>query len=269
MSDNWVVQNLENALEVWNDKLSEIWQLITQSPQTFKGGSIWSIICSIHGALQAIGYALLVLFFVVGVVKTCGSFAELKKPEHAVKLFVRFAIAKGLITYGMELMMAILEIIQGVVSTIMNSAGFGSPQATVLPQEIITAVEDCGFFESIPLWAVTLIGGLFIWVLSFVMILSVYGRFFKMYMYTALAPVPLSAFAGEPTQNTVLLQRIEALLPWRSASTRRLSKAMRRYAWRERSSFWPASSSPCLRPARRLLIRMQLRLLWCGATSAS
>jgi len=135
--------------EVWNDKLSEIWQLITQSPQTFKGGSIWSVICSIHGALQAIGYALLVLFFVVGVVKTCGSFAELKKPEHAVKLFVRFAIAKGLITYGMELMMAILEIIQGVVSTIMNSAGFGSPQATVLPQEIITAVEDCGFFESI------------------------------------------------------------------------------------------------------------------------
>ena len=93
MSDNWIVQNLENALEVWNDKLSEIWQLITQSPQTFKGGSIWSIICSIHGALQAIGYALLVLFFVVGVVKTCGSFAELKKPEHAVKLFVRFAIA--------------------------------------------------------------------------------------------------------------------------------------------------------------------------------
>ena len=202
MSDNWVVQNLENALEVWNDKLSEIWQLITQSPQTFKGGSIWSIICSIHGALQAIGYALLVLFFVVGVVKTCGSFAELKKPEHAVKLFVRFAIAKGLITYGMELMMAILEIIQGVVSTIMNSAGFGSPQATVLPQEIVTAVEDCGFFESIPLWAVTLIGGLFIWVLSFVMIMSVYGRFFKIFIYTAIAPLPLASFAGEATSRT-------------------------------------------------------------------
>ena len=197
MSDNWVVQNLENALEVWNDKLSEIWQLITQSPQTFKGGSIWSVICSIHGALQAIGYALLVLFFVVGVVKTCGSFAELKKPEHAVKLFVRFAIAKGLITYGMELMMAILEIIQGVVSTIMNSAGFGSPQATVLPQEIITAVGGGRFFFVLP----PLICMLVITVLSFIILLTVYGRFFKMYMYTALAPVPLSAFAGEPTQN--------------------------------------------------------------------
>ena len=201
MSDNWVVQNLENALEVWNGKLSEIWQIITQSPETFKGGAIWSVVVDIHGALQAVGYALLVLFFVIGMVKTCGSFAEVKKPEHAIKLFVRFALAKGVITYGMELMLALLSIIQGVISSIMNAAGFGSPQDTVLPTEIVTAIEECGFFESIPLWAVTLIGGLFIWVLSFVMILSVYGRFFKMYMYTAIAPIPLSTFAGEPSQN--------------------------------------------------------------------
>ena len=147
MSDNWIVQNLENALNTWNEKLSEIWTLITQSPETFKGGSIWNVVVNIHGALQAIGYALLVLFFVIGVVKTCGSFAEVKKPEHALKLFVRFAIAKGLITYGMELMLALLEIIQGVISSIMNAAGFGSPQATVLPQEIVTAVEDCGFLS--------------------------------------------------------------------------------------------------------------------------
>ena len=175
MSDNWVVQNLENALEVWNGKLSELWQILTQSPETFKGGAIWNVVVDIHGALQAIGYALLVLFFVVGMVKTCGSFAEVKKPEHAVKLFVRFALAKGVITYGMELMLALLSIIQGVISSIMRTAGFGSPQEAVLPTEIVTAVEECGFFESIPLWALTLIGGLFIWALSFVMILSVYG----------------------------------------------------------------------------------------------
>ena len=133
--------------------------------------------------------------------RTCGSFAEVKKPEHAVKLFIRFAVAKGVITYGLELMMAFLSVIQGVISTIMNSAGFGTATTTMLPAEIVTAIEDCGFFESIPLWAVTLIGGLFVWVLSFIMILSVYGRFFKLYMYTAIAPVPLSTFAGEPSQN--------------------------------------------------------------------
>ena len=180
MSDNWIVQNLENALETWNEKLSEIWQLITQSPENFKGGTIWNVIVNIHGAVQAIGLALLVLFFVVGVMRTCGSFAEVKKPEHALKLFIRFALAKGAVTYGLELMMALFNIVQGLISTIMNAAGFGTAQQTVLPSEIVTAVEDCGFFESIPLWAVTLIGGLFITVLSFIMIMSVYGRFFML-----------------------------------------------------------------------------------------
>lgn len=201
MSDNWVVQNLENALNTWNEKLAEIWQLITQSPENFKGGAIWGVMRSIHGGLQAVGLALLVLFFVVGVMRTCGSLAETKRPETALKLFIRFALAKGVVTYGLELMMALFRIVQGVISTIMSSAGFGAAQQTVLPQEIVNAVEDCGFFESIPLWAVTLIGGLFITVLSFVMIMTVYGRFFKLYLYAAIAPIPLSTFAGEPTQN--------------------------------------------------------------------
>ena len=152
-------------------------------------------------AIALVAVALLVLFFVIGMVKTCGSFTDVKKPEHALKLFVRFALAKGVITYGLELMLALFNIVQGTISTIMNAAGFGTPEQTTLPAEMVTTIEDCGFFESIPLWAVTLIGGLFITVLSFILIMTVYGRFFKLYMYTALAPIPLSTFAGEPTQN--------------------------------------------------------------------
>lgn len=201
MSDNWIVQNLQNALDTWNEKLAEIWQIITQSPQDFKGGAIWNVITNIHGTVQAIGLALLVLFFVVGVMRTCGSFAEMKRPEVALKLFIRFAIAKGVVTYGLELMMALFTIVQGVISSIMNSAGLGTVKDTVLPDSIIEAIESCGFFESIPLWAVTLIGGLVITVLSFIMILTVYGRFFRLYIYTAIAPVPLATFAGEPSQN--------------------------------------------------------------------
>ena len=201
MSDNWVVQNLQKSLSTWNDKLAEVWKLLTQSPEDFKGGAIWKVITDIHGALMAIGLALLVLFFVVGVVKTCGSFAEVKKPEHALKLFIRFAIAKGVVTYGLELMMALFEIVQGMVSTIMKASGIGSFDKITLPKEMVSAIEDCGFFESIPLWAVTLIGSLFITVLSFIIIMSVYARFFKIYMYTAIAPVPLAAFAGQPTEQ--------------------------------------------------------------------
>lgn len=201
MSDNWVVQNLQNALGTWNDKLADVWQLMTMSPENFKGGGIWDVILAINGAMQAIGLALLVLFFLTGVVKTCGSFADVKRPEHALKLFIRFTIAKGVVTYGLELMMAVFEIVQGVISKIMTASGLGAASKTLLPEDMIQAIEDCGFFESIPLWAVTIIGSLFITIMSFIIIMTVYGRFFKLYMYTAIAPLPLSTFAGEPTQG--------------------------------------------------------------------
>lgn len=188
-------------MTTWNDKLSEIWLLLTQSPEQFKGGAIWNVIVNIHGALQAVGYSLLVLFFVVGVIKTCGNFAEMKRPEVAVKMFIRFILAKACIDYGLELMMALFNIVQGVISKIMTTAGIGTVNQTILPDSIIQAIEDCGFWESVPLWAVTLIGSLFITVLSFIMIMTVYGRFFKIYLYTAIAPVPMSAFAGEPTSQ--------------------------------------------------------------------
>ncbi len=200
-SSNWVVQNLQNALTTWNDKLSEIWLLITQSPEEFKDGTIWNVITNIHGALQAIGYSLLVLFFVVGVMKTCGNFAEMKRPEIALKMFIRFILAKATIDYGLELMMALFDIVQGVVAKIMATSGLAAIEQTVLPDSIIQAIEDSGFWESVPLWAVTLIGSLFITVLSFIMIMTVYGRFFKIYLYTAIAPVPLSSFAGEPSSS--------------------------------------------------------------------
>lgn len=195
------IDNLINAIQTWNEKMAEIWLLLTQSPETFKGGVIWEIIVKVHGAMLSIGLALLVLFFVFGIVKTCTNMNEIKRPEQAMKLFLRFAIARGSVVYGMDFMKAIFEIVQGIISSIMTTVDVGTATETVIPQEIIDAVENVGFLESIPLWAVTLLGGIFITILSFVMILTVYGRFFKLYMYTAISPIPLAASAGESTQN--------------------------------------------------------------------
>ena len=201
MSDNWIVQNLNSALQTWSDKLAEIWTLLTQSPENFKGGAIWSVMTNINGGLKAIGYGLLVLFFAAGLVKTCGSFTDMKKPEHVVKAFIRFALAQGAVMSGMELLTAIFSIVQGIVTNIMSHSGMAGGTVTELPSEIVDKIEAVGMLESIPLWIVTLLGSLLITVLSFVMILTVYGRMFKLYMYTAIAPIPLATFAGEPTQS--------------------------------------------------------------------
>ena len=200
-SGNWIVDNLNSALGTWNGKLAEIWTLISTTPEEFKGGTVWTVIQNINGALQAIGCALLVLFFMMGVVKTCGSFTELKKPEMVFKCFIRFVLAQAAVTHGMELMSALFKVAQGMISTIMTSSGLSALTATTLPSEMVSVIEDVGFLESIPLWAITLLGSLFIWVLSLVMILTVYSRFFKLYMATAIAPIPMSSFAGQPSSS--------------------------------------------------------------------
>ena len=200
-SGNWIVDNLNSALGTWNGKLAEIWQLLSTTPEEFKGGGVWTVIEGINGALQAIGCALLVLFFVMGIVKTCGSFTELKKPEMVFKCFIRFVLAQAAVTHGMELMSALFQVAQGMISTIMTSSGLSALTATTLPAEMVTIIEDVGFLDSIPLWAITLLGSLFIWVLSLVMILTVYSRFFKLYMATAIAPIPMASFAGQPSSS--------------------------------------------------------------------
>ena len=200
-SGSWIVDNLNSALATSNGKLAEIWTLLSTSPENFKGGGIWHIIVGINDGLKAVGYALLVLFFVMGVMKTCGSFAELKKPELAVKCLVRFVLAEAAVTYGMDIMTMLFTVAQGTVSTIMDSSGLSAVSATTLPDEMVEIIESVGFMESIPLWAITLLGSLFIWVLSLVMILTVYSRFFKLYMATAIAPIPLAGFAGQPSSS--------------------------------------------------------------------
>ena len=59
MDNNWIVENLTNAFGVWNSKMTEMWSLLTESPQTFKGGTIWQTIVTINGGMQAIGYSTL------------------------------------------------------------------------------------------------------------------------------------------------------------------------------------------------------------------
>ncbi len=200
-SGNWIIDNLNSALGTWNGKLAEIWTLISTTPENFKGGTVWTVITGINGALQAIGCALLVLFFVMGIVKTCSSFTELKKPEMVFKCFIRFVLAQAAVTHGMELMSALFQVAQEMIVTIMDSSGLAGLTDTTLPAEMVTIIEDVSFLDSIPLWAITLLGSLIIWVLSLVMILTVYSRFFKLYMATAIAPIPMASFAGQPSSS--------------------------------------------------------------------
>ena len=201
MDNNWIVENLTNAFGVWNSKMTEMWSLLTESPQTFKGGTIWQTIVTINGGMQAIGYGLLVLFFAIGIFRSASGFRDFQRPEHLLRHFIYFVLAKLGITYGMDLLVNIFDVCSGIVATAAGSIGGLTGASVALPQEIADAIGDVGFWQSIPLWLVTLLGCLLITVLAFLMILTVYARFFKLYLYAALSPVALASFAGEGTSQ--------------------------------------------------------------------
>ena len=193
---------LYQGLEYLGNMLDKMWAILTTSPENFKGGTIWSIVTTINGVLGAIGTALLVLFFTVGVIKTCGSFAELKKPETAVKAFVRFAIAKALIDNGLKLMVNFVTIVQSIIKKITASSSIGTALEFSIPSTVQSKFESIGILDgAIPVWAVCFIAHIAFIVIAIVLLLTVYGRFFRIYMYTAIAPIPLSTMAGQPTEG--------------------------------------------------------------------
>ena len=206
MDNNWVVDNLQNAFTTWNTKMEELWGLLTQSPETFKGGTIWSTIVTINGGMQAIGYGLLVLFFAISLFRSAASFRDFQRPEYVVRHLIQFVLAKVAITYGMDFLTKIFAVCNGIVATAAGSVGGADGASITMPTEMIDAINSLGFLESIPLWLVTLLGSLFITVLAFIMILTVYGRFFKLYMYAALSPIALSStLQSRILQNTSIV----------------------------------------------------------------
>ena len=193
---------LMEGLKFLGSMLSKMWALLTTSPQSFKGGAIWKVITTINGVLGAIGTALLVLFFTIGVIKTCGSFAELKKPETTVKVFVRFVLAKYLINNCLKLMVNFVTIVQSVISKIANSSKIGTALEFSIPTKVQATFNSIGILDgAIPIWAVCFIAHIAFIIIGIVLLLTVYGRFFRIYMYTAIAPIPLSTLAGQPTEN--------------------------------------------------------------------
>ena len=199
MSDNWIVGNLQSAFNTWNGKLTEIWSLITTTPETFRGGTVWGTIVTINDAMKAVGYGLLVLFFAMSIFQTAASFRDFQRPEFVLRHFIRFVLAKLAVGSAMEIMTGIFSVCGGIVQTVMGGIGGMAAASITVPQEIVDAIEGVGFLASIPLWLVSLLGSLFITVMSFILLLTVYGRFFRLYMFTALAPLPLASFAGEGT----------------------------------------------------------------------
>ena len=134
LSDNWIVGNLQSAFNTWNDKLAEIWSLITTTPQEFRGGDIWTVIVGINDGLKAVGYGLLVLFFAMSVFQSAAGFRDFQRPEFALRHLIRFVAAKVAVGSAMEIMTVIFAICGGIVQSVMSGIGGMAYASVTVPQ---------------------------------------------------------------------------------------------------------------------------------------
>ena len=196
----WIIENLYSMTSTWNSKLITAIGYLLLSPQNFSQG-IWTAIESLSETIKSVAMALIVLFMVYGMIKNMADLEELKRPVQAFKFFIRFALTKLIVMYSIQIMTKIFDIVVIAIRSVVATGNATPDYLAKVPDEVIEAVEQTNFLEQIPLGAVTILGGLFVTIMAFIIILTVYGRFFRLYLYIVIAPLPLSTFASHETEN--------------------------------------------------------------------
>lgn len=195
-----IITNLNNGLQEFNGRYQEILNIITNPIETYMGGTIYKIVADINGGLKAIGYSMVVVFGLISYMKSSISFQDMKRPEQFLRVVLNFILGKGAIDFGLPLMLLIfnmgLKIITSIASKMGDAASF------VVPSEIMSAVGNMtGLFDGLFPYLVSFLCNIIIMGISMIILLTVYGRFFKVYMYLAIAPIPLATFSGEGTSQ--------------------------------------------------------------------
>lgn len=187
------------------------YEFLTQDLTTF-APTVAAAMETLNQGLQAFSYALLVVLTLWNVVKTSSSYVELKRPEVLIKLLIRFILTKYVIQVAWALVNGIFNIAGALMEAIFRISGIPVDNiwaSMTVPDfgedGIMGILQDWKTFlnplAKMPGMVLVILGYIIAMVLSITLILTVFGRFFKIYMFAALAPIPLSTFGSESTQE--------------------------------------------------------------------
>lgn len=206
---NGVIEQLQNAIDVINTVFQNMEVWLTTSPDAFGGGAAWAVVTQVNVALKGIGYGLFLMFLLMSLLKSTTNFKEIGLQQF-FGWAIRGVLVFILVGYGLDLLQFFVTISLGANSEILSlSNGLGTVE---LPPDLLEAAEAAAdeswwsalpmFFQGIPLFILALISTLVIWICGIIMVVIVYMRFFRVFIYTAIAPLPLSTFGSPDTSQT-------------------------------------------------------------------
>ena len=164
-----ILDLLQTVVDFWNDKVSLVFELLGQSPVSFKNGGPWAVVANLEPIFVAVGSSLVVLFFVIGFCSESIDVKEEVRFETILRMLMRIGIAEWLVANNVTLK---------------------------IPDEQQTIIKDLGFGESLLMMILAVINALVIIFCGFILIYTVYFRFLKILVVVPFGALAFSTVSG-------------------------------------------------------------------------
>lgn len=167
---------------------------ISQNPA---GGSIagWGTVSALYVSFEGIAVSLVILFFLLGWCRESIDIRTSFTLENMFRFFIRFILACQAIVNGLALIRDLLGLIAAL------AAGISTPIVKVASSGTFTGtMEDLEGAECLVPGLLFFLGGIIgaavVLVCAFKIMLTVFSRFFRIFVIVPFAPIAFSTFAG-------------------------------------------------------------------------
>lgn len=198
---NFTLTGLNSAAGgVFNWVMSIIYQIITESWGNILADPLtMMIVKNVNLALMAIGVALVNVFTLANVAKTTASMMEMKRPAVLFRVAIKLILSDAAVIYSYDIFRELYNIFAALAKVIFSAAGY-NPATGFTFSDATNGITINVFGEML---AMMLSLAVFVAtvVVCFSVLLTVLGRFFKIFLYSMIAPVPLALLACEETDH--------------------------------------------------------------------
>ncbi|MGN9019672.1 hypothetical protein ACTNBM_11815 [Lachnospiraceae bacterium HCP1S3_C3] len=191
---------LEMVFGFWNNQISLVFDMLSQSPADFKNGDPWAVIEGIEPIFVAVGSSLVVLFFVIGFCSESIDVREEMRFEVILRMLIRLGLAEWFVANNVTIMKAFFTSIGNLVSLLSQ----GSYTEISIDSTQADIIKDLGFGESLVMLIMSALLSIIIIICGFFMIYTVYFRFLRLMIIVPLGALAFSTMGGNKTvSNTV------------------------------------------------------------------
>lgn len=194
-----VTSNLQTMFSDVNQKTSEIATQVGQTPQGWNG-SVFSMIQGLsNNVIVPIAGIIITMVLCYELISMMTERNNLHEVDTWMffKYFVKMWVAVYLVSNTFNIVMAVFDIGQSVVS---SAAGYITGRAAIDVSGMIatmeTAMESMGIPELMMLSIETALVSLCMKLISILIMVILYGRMIEIYLYSSVAPIPFATMSN-------------------------------------------------------------------------